>query len=512
MVEIFTAMSVDTFLFSAAGIALGIFFGALPGFGGGAAMAISLPIAITLSPLNSMVFLICVYGGVNYGDCIPSVLIGVPGSPGSAPTAMDGFPMTRKGQVSQALAAGAVGSCVGATLSVLAFLFLAPLLARFALEFGPPEFFMLVVFGLTVLASIDVRGTSKTLFAGGIGISLALIGADPYWGQARMTMDSLQLYEGIPFIPALLGLFCISQMMLLIGDKELASAGVRQAPTLRGILSGMGTAFLRIRILLQSTVVGTFVGALPGAGATIAAFLAYTLAKNTSRHPETYGSGERDAVIASEAANSSTVGGALIPTFALGIPGSGSTAILLGVMMFMGLRPGPRLFLEQMPLIQTVVFFLLVGCVFIGIFGAFAAKYFYQITRIPLNILVPCTIATATLGAYSNRGELFDIGVMLFMGLFGYILVKLRYPLSAVVLGLVLGPLAERYFIQSVEMVDWDLTIFFSRPICLALWAAIALSLLGSRLLAYRDRQLNTNQAAQDVSDDAGLPRVGSSK
>jgi putative tricarboxylic transport membrane protein len=305
-----------------------------------------------------------------------------------------------------------------------------------------------------------------------------------------MTFGSLHLHEGVPFVPALLGLFCISQMMLLIDDKTLTKEGQRSAPSFRGILAGMGTSLLRVRILLQSTVVGTFVGTLPGAGATIASFLSYSLAKNTSKHPERYGTGERDAVIASEAANSSNVGGALIPTFALGIPGSASTAILLGVMMLMGLRPGPRLFLEQMPLIQTIVFFLLFGCLLIGVFGALASKYFYQITRIPLRVLVPCTIATATLGAYTIRSELFDVGVMLAMGLLGYVLVKLRYPLSAVVLGLVLGPLAERYFIQSVEMVDWDLTIFVTRPICIALWIGIAISLVGSRLLAARDRRI----------------------
>ncbi|WP_108662886.1 tripartite tricarboxylate transporter permease [Acuticoccus kandeliae] len=489
MAEIWAAMSVDTFGFAIIGIALGIFFGALPGFGGGAAMAISLPIAITLSPLNAMVFLISIYGGVNYGDSLPACLIGVPGSPGSAPTAIDGFPMTRQGRASEALAAGAVGSCAGATISVLAFIFLAPILARFALKFGPPEFFMLVVFGLTVLASIDARGTAKTLFAGGFGICLALVGADPYWGQSRMTFGAIELYEGIPFIPALLGLFCVSQMMLLIDDRVLAEPEDRQAPTMRGIIRGMGACTLRVRIILQSSLVGTVVGALPGAGATIAAFLSYTLAKNTSSNPAAYGKGERDAVIASEAGNSSTVGGALIPTFALGIPGSASTAILLGVMMYMGLRPGPRLFLEQMPLIQTLVIFLLFGCLMIGLFGAFAAKYFYQLTRVPLKILVPCTIATATLGAYTNRGEIFDIGVMLAMGLLGYILVKLRYPLSAVVLGMVLGPLAERYFIQSVELVNWDLRIFFASPICIALWVGIALSLIGSRVLAYRERK-----------------------
>ncbi len=489
MIEIISALYLDTFLIAAIGIALGIFFGALPGFGGGAAIAILLPIAITLSPLNAMVLLISVYGGVQYGDCIPAILIGVPGSPGSAATVIDGFPMTRNGQVSEALAAGAVGSCVGATLSVLLFFFLAPVLARFALSFGPPEFFMLVVFGLTILASLNTQNTFKTLFAGGIGIGLSFVGVDQYWGQERMTFGSLYLYEGIPFIPALLGLFCVSQMMLLIDDKQLAEASARSdKPTFAATWKGMAFAFSRIRVLVQSAVLGTFVGMLPGAGTTIASFISYTVTKSTSSHPERFGKGEVDGVIASEAANSANVGGALIPTFALGIPGSGSTAILLGVMMLMGLRPGPTLFVEQMPLIQTLVLFLLFGCALIAVIGAVAANFFHRITRIPISILVPCTIATASLGAYSNRMMMFDILVMLFMGLLGYLLVKRQYPLSAVVLGLVLGPLAERYFAQSIVMSNWDFTIFFTRPICIALWAAIAVSMIASRLIARRER------------------------
>jgi putative tricarboxylic transport membrane protein len=263
---------------------------------------------------------------------------------------------------------------------------------------------------------------------------------------------------------------------------------VQASPTFRRILAGMAEAFRYPRVLLQSAAVGTFIGALPAAGATISAFVAYTLAKNTSKHPELYGTGIPEGILATEAANSSNVGGALIPTFALGIPGSGSTAILMGVMMFMGLRPGPRLFLEQIELIHTLGVYLLFGCLLIGVFGALAAKYFCRLTRIPLNILIPCTIAASCLGAYSGRTEFFDIGVMLVTGVFGYVMIKFRYPLTGLILGLVLGPMAEEYFIQSVELSDWDFTIFFTRPICIVLWICIAASLIGSRILFRRNQ------------------------
>jgi putative tricarboxylic transport membrane protein len=484
MWEILTSITLDSIFIATLGMAIGIFLGALPGFGGSSAVAIVLPVAITMSPLNAMIFLINLYGGSHYGGGITSVMIGVPGDAGGAPTVFDGFPMTRKGQGSEALAMGAMGSFVGGFLSVVAFLLFSPWLARFAMKFGPPEFFVLVLFGLTVLASIDPHRLWKGLFAGGFGMALAAVGVDAYWGEPRMTFDVMQVYEGVPFVPALLGMFCVSQMMGLIDEKMLESSPRATLPAFRGIFIGMIKSFRHWRVMLQSSAVGSFIGALPGAGATIAAFVAYTLAKNTSRHPEKFGTGVPEGVIAPEAGNSSNVGGALIPTFALGIPGSGAAAVIMGVMMYMGLRPGPRLFFEQLPLIRTLGVYLLFGCLLIGVCGAIAAKYFYRVTRVPMKILVPCTIAAAGLGAYAVRSELFDVGVMLGMGLVGYVLHKFKYPLSGVVLGLVLGPMAEEYFVQSVEMTDWNFSIFFTRPICIVLWALIVLTLFASRWLS----------------------------
>ena len=302
-----------------------------------------------------------------------------------------------------------------------------------------------------------------------------------------MTFGIPQMYEGFPFIASLLGLFCVSQMMALINEPSLVRGDLRVDSTLRETLVGMARTFRHLRVLIQSSVVGTFIGALPGAGAAVSAFVSYTLAKNTSREPEKFGTGVPQGIIAAEAANSSNVGGALIPTFTLGIPGSVAAAILMGVMTYMGLRPGPRLFIEQLPLIHTLGIYLLFGCMLIGVFGAIVATYFYRLTRIPLNILIPCTIAAASLGAYVSRQEFFDVGVMVGMGVFGYILQRFRYPLAAVVLGMVLGPIAEEYFIQSGEMFDWDLSVLFTRPICIVLWIGIAASLAGSRFLAKRN-------------------------
>jgi len=255
------------------------------------------------------------------------------------------------------------------------------------------------------------------------------------------------------------------------------------------------------KALAIGSVTGTFVGALPGAGASIASFVAYTLARSVSSKPEEFGKGSPEGLIAPESANNAVVGGALIPTFALGIPGSGAAAVLMGVMMFLGLRPGPRLFVEQLPLIQTLAAYLLIGNVVMILFGAIAAGTFYRLTRIPIPVLVPCVIATAAVGAYAYRGEVFDLGVMMGFGLLGYLLQRRQYPLSAVVLGLVLGPMAEQYFVQSLVLSAWDFTVFFRTPITITLWVMIVVS-VGSSIMLYR-RGIAATRLARKLDEEA---------
>lgn len=467
-----------------AGVVVGIFFGALPGFGGSASLAIMLPVALVLSPLNAMVFLLAIYTGGHYGGGIPAVLMGVPGDASAAATVLDGFPMTQKGKASEALAFLAMGSAVASIVSILAFLVFAPPLARFALSFGPPELFMLVVFGLTIIGSIEPSNMLKALMAGALGLLIATVGVDPYLGNTRMVAGIPQLYDGFPFIPSLLGLFCISQMLVLITRDNLVAPGQDVVkPSLGRTLRGMIDCFNHWRAMAIGTLSGTFIGALPGAGATIAAFIAYNVTKNTSSEPESFGKGNPDGLIAPEAAQNAIVGGSMIPTFALGIPGSGAAAVLMGVMMYMGLRPGPQLFVEQLPLIQLLCLYLLIASVAMIAIGAVAAGAFCRVTRVPLPVLVPLVVVAASIGAYSTRGEVFDLGVMVAFGVLGYLLQRKKYPLSAVVLGLVLGPMAEQYFIQSLVMSNWDYSIFFTRPITMVLWGLIVVSVIVSIVL-----------------------------
>ncbi|WP_071796186.1 tripartite tricarboxylate transporter permease [Natronohydrobacter thiooxidans] len=487
MIEIFgllSELSLMTVWIAVAGVIVGIFFGALPGFGGSASLAIMLPVALVLSPLNAMVFLLAIYTGGHYGGGIPAVLMGVPGDASAAATVLDGFPMTQKGQASEALAFLAMGSAVAGIVSIIAFLVFAPPLARFALSFGPPELFMLVIFGLTIIGSIEPANMLKALMAGALGLLIASVGVDPYLGNARMVANIPQLYDGFPFIPSLLGLFCISQMLVLITRDNLVAPGQDVVtPSLKRTLRGMIDCFRHWRAMSIGTLSGTFIGALPGAGATIAAFIAYNVSKNTSSDPRSFGKGNPDGLIAPEAAQNAIVGGSMIPTFALGIPGSGAAAVLMGVMMYMGLRPGPQLFVEQLPLIQLLCLYLLIASVAMIAIGAVAAGAFCRVTRVPLPVLVPLVVVAASIGAYSTRGEIFDLGVMVAFGVLGYLLQRKKYPLSAVVLGLVLGPMAEQYFIQSLVMSNWNYAVFFTRPITMVLWGLIVVSVIVSILL-----------------------------
>ncbi|TFG89797.1 MAG: C4-dicarboxylate ABC transporter permease [Candidatus Atribacteria bacterium] len=476
-------LSINTLLMIPFGLLIGIFFGVLPGFAGGTGMALCLPIAIFMSPLNSMIFLINIYCGAIYGGGVPAILLGIPGTAGAAATVTDGFEMTKRGQYSEALAIQAVSSGFGSIVSIVAFLFLSPFLARAALKFGPPEFFMLVLFGLSIIASIDQRNIFKGLFAGALGIALGTIGVDPIVGRVRMSMGLLYLYDGIPYIPFLLGLFCLARMMELSNEVGIVKAVIDIKPTFKKIFEGMKLTFKYKAELIKGSLIGTFIGALPGAGAAVACFVSYLQAKNASKYPEKFGTGIPEGIIAPETANNATLGGALIPTFVFGIPGSGATAVLLGVMMFVGLRPGPKVFFEQLTLIRTIGVGLLIGSLFIGVFGAFIARYISRIVKLPLNIIIPIAMVTSSVGALVGRQTVFDIGIMCATGAIGYIMTKYKYPLTATVLGLLLGKMAEDNFLQSLIMSRGSYLIFFTRPITIVLWIIILVSLFGPQII-----------------------------
>lgn len=496
MIEVFSLLSLDTLLLAGLGVVLGYLFGILPGFGGGSSMAVLLPFAFAMSPLNAMVFLISVYGGTQFGGGITSIVLGFPGDAGAAATVLDGFAMTRRGEVTEALAYSNAASFVGAVLSLLAFFLLAPLLARAALTFGPPEFLMLAIFGLTIIAALNGRRILKGVVAGTFGVALATIGLDPVTGHERFSFGSLALADGLPFIPVILGFFCITQMLELIGQPSIARGTRPERVTFARVLRATRDCFGYPRTLLVSTGVGGFIGALPGAGASVSAFVTYTLAKATSPHPERFGHGAPEGVIAPEAGNNANVGGALIPTFTLGIPGSPACAVLIGVMMYLGLRPGPQLFLEQMPLIRSLTLYLMLGLGFAFVLGIVLTRFAQLVVQVPTHFVIPGAIVLAAVGAYAGRSELVDVWIMLGAGVVGYALQRHGYPVTAVVLGFVLGAMAEEYFVETVQLTDWDLTILFTRPICIFLWLGSAAALMFSIRTARRDVPLADDTVA----------------
>lgn len=484
--DLYAAFSGYTLLLAVLGVTLGYVFGALPGFGGGSSMAVLLPFAFAMSPLNAMVFLISVYGGTQFGGGLTSIMFGFPGDAGAAATVMDGFAMTRNGRVTEALAYSNAASFFGSVVSLFAFLLISPLLAKAALAFGPPEFFVLAVFGLTIIAALNGKRIYKSIIAGLFGVILTTVGLEHVTGGERAMWGFDLLADGLPFIPVILGFFCISQMLELAEQPSIVRQKVSMNATFSGVMAATRQGFSYFRTLTVSTVVGGFIGALPGAGASISAFVTYTIAKSTSAHPERFGRGEPEGVIAPEAGNNANVGGALIPTFTLGIPGSPACAALLGVMMFMGLRPGPQLFQEQLPLIQQLVFYLMLGLVFALILGILLTRYANILVDIPSKYVIPPTIVMAAIAAYSGRTEIIDVWIMLGCGAVGYVMNRYHYPVSSVVLGFALGSMMEEYLLESIQLSDWDLTIFFTRPISILLWLCSAAALAYSIYMARR--------------------------
>lgn len=461
------------------GTLAGIIFGALPGFSASTGIALLMPVTFVMSPFEGLTFLICIYAGSIYGGAIPAILLSIPGAPGSAAQLFDGYPMAQKGMPMEALAINTTSSMVGSCISIIAFLTIAPALARVALNFGPPEMFWVAVWGLTAIVALEPNRIVKGLFAGCLGMLFGAIGADPMFAYPRMFLGILELYQGVPFIPALVGLFCFSEMILGL-NKALSTSQQYDSIKLevKKLLDGVIVTFRYPWELIRSSIIGTVVGILPGAGASVAAFLAYTQSRLTSKHPEKYGTGIPEGIISTGTADNATMGGALIPLMTLGVPGSAATAILLGLLMYHGLRPGPKLFLEQWPLIKNLGIAAFVGSLLMGVLGLIFARYCAEILKVDTRIIAPATIILATLAAISSSGSIVDIYIMIFFGLLGIVMKVYKYPITSMVLGLILGPLAETNLLQALRMNQGSPSILFTRPLSIFLIGLCIVSFL----------------------------------
>ena len=458
------------------GVVLGTVVGVLPGLGPAATIAMLLPLTLKLDPTTAIIALAGIFYGARYGGSTTSILLNMPGESSSVATCLDGYQMARKGRAGAALGISAIASFVAGTVGVLGLMLVSPPLSRFALRFAPPEYFALMTLGLAMVVFLAGDSMVKALLMLLVGLWMATIGTDLFTAESRFTFGQAKLLGGVDFIAATVGIFAVAEVLINLesrigGEILKIPRGIKNLlPTLQD-LKDCRFAFF------NGSVIGFVVGALPGAGATVASFLSYGLEKAVSRHPEKFGTGVIEGVAAPEGANNADAGGALVPLLTLGIPGGNTTAILLGGLILWGYRPGPLLIQEHPELFWGLVASMYVGNFLLLVLNLPLVPLFAQILRLPTYILYPFILGISVVGVYSVNNSLFDVWVMALFGLLGYLMRKLDYPAAALILGLVLGDVLERALRQSLMMSQGSLAILVTRPISATL-LFIALVLL----------------------------------
>ncbi len=445
------------------GITLGVLIGVLPGLGGANGVAILLPLTFTMSPTSAIVMLSCIYWGALFGGAITSILFNIPGEPWSVATTFDGYPLAQKGHAGQALTAAFTSSFVGAFIAVLMITFLAPLVAKFALRFGPPEFFAVYLLTFCSFVGMGKGSPFKILVSMALGFALAAVGMDTVTGQLRMTFGQAELMRGFDFLIAVIGLFGIGEILLSMEEGlQFSGKAARINPK---VVWETWKILPRYWVTsLRSALVGIWMGITPG-GATPASFMSYGLAKKMSRNGPKFGTGELEGVVAPETAAHAAGTSALLPMLALGIPGSPTAAVLLGGLLIWGLQPGPLLFVEQKDFVWGLIASMYLGNIAGLIVVLTTVPLFASILRIPFSIIAPVIIVICAIGAYTVHNAMLDIWFMLGFGVIGYVFKKLDYPLAPMVLALVLGDKAEDSFRQSMLVSQGDVTIMWSNAL-----------------------------------------------
>jgi putative tricarboxylic transport membrane protein len=455
------------------GTIVGIIVGALPGLSGSTTAALLLPITITMSPVAAIAFLGSIYCAANYGGSITAILVNTPGDPSASATTFDGYPLAAQGKAGLALGISAISSALGGMFSVFVLIVAAPLLATFAYNFGPPEYFALALFGLSMLGAVGGDVGLKNLISGAIGLLLATVGIELTTGIERYTFGMPELTDGLGFVPVLTGLFAMSELLVMVSQRhlkiELLALDAVKLPS-RADFRKSGKA------ITIGCMLGTFIGILPALGATTAALLAYNETKRWSKYKHEFGKGSIEGVAGPEAANNAAVGGAMVPTLALGIPGSTTAAIILAGMIIQGVRPGPHLFSEQ-PELLYAVFASMLGANMIYLWlGLVAAKLFARISLIPPPFLWPSVFVLCVIGAYAPNQSMIDVWTMLIFGVVGYLMRRHGFSPAPLVMGLVLGQMVEETLKQSLVIFDHSWTGFLRRPMVVVLFAITALS------------------------------------
>lgn len=471
------------------GVFGGITVGALPGLSASMAVALLIPITFKMSAVAGLVLLVSVYTAAIYGGSITAVLIHTPGTPSSAATALDGYEMTKQGKGLKAIGMVTIASMIGGTISAFALLLIAPKLAQVSLKFSSLEYFLIAVFGLTIIGSLAGQSMIKGLLSGLFGLLVGCIGLDIMNGTPRFTMGIINLESGISLVPAMIGMFSISQVLISVeeirkGKTKILDEGIEG---LRGkMLPTKGEFFKVLPTILKSSILGILVGILPGAGSDIGSWVCYNNAKQFSKAPEEFGHGSIEGIAASEAANNAVTGGALIPLLTLGIPGSGVTAIMLGGLMIKGLIPGHQLFTTNGSITYAIIFGFLIANILMGGVGLLIAKQVVKVSIVPTTILAPIIIGLSTVGAYAISNSIFDVYIMLIGGMVGYFVRKLGFATAPIILGLILGPIGEQNLRQALVLARGDIAGYFlSRPISIFLVLLIIASLFSPVLMKF---------------------------
>lgn len=483
----FAALAQQPFalLLSVIGVAVGIVIGAMPGLTATMGVAILLPFTFGMDPVSGLLMISGVFFGGIYGGSVTAILLKIPGTPAAAATAMDGFELTRQGKAGIALGTATFSSFLGGTMSIIVLVFMAPLLASVALEFSASETFALAVFGLSIIASISGESLIKGLIAGFVGLLISTVGLDPMGGFPRFTGGFTELMS-VPFIPVMIGLFAAAEAFKAMAESETIK---NKAAELGRIIPPWSTYKRMLGTVLRSTGLGVFIGSIPGAGADIAAFVAYNEAKRFSKTPENFGKGELSAVAACESGANGCTGGALLPMLTLGIPGDAVTAVMLGALTLQGLQPGPLLFKDHGDLVFTLFAGMLFCYVVLLILGLGSLRFMGKILQMPKSILTPAILALCVVGTYAINNSMFDVGIMLIAGVIGYFMQKWEFPPSPIVLALIMGPMAESSFRRALSLSSGSYDFLYTRPITAAFLIIALITLFYPVLRRYQKKR-----------------------
>jgi putative tricarboxylic transport membrane protein len=484
---LFEILRFENLLASFVGVSLGLFIGMMPGLTVSLGMVLLLPLTYKISAITSICLLLGLYASGMTGGSFSAILINIPGTPSASATSIDGHPMAQKGRAGEALGIAVIASFFGGVFGLACLWLAAPAIARVALNFGAPELFSIVLLGLTLICSFGQNSNIKGLISGIIGLIIMTVGLDPMMGTPRFTFDSVNLQAGISFLPAMIGLFAIPQIIRGLSGKS--SIIPKYDERVSGVLPKIRNLFKLIKSMSIGSLLGTAIGAIPGTGGPIAVFLSYDYAKKASKSGDKFGTGEPEGVAAPEAANNAVAGGAMIPMLTLGIPGDPITAILLGALLIHGLIPGPMLFTQNAHFVYAVFWAYLVANIMNITVSLSTIKLWVRVLKVPERILIPIIVVVCIVGTYGLRNTFFDTGIMLAFGILAYFMNKYGFPVVPMLLAIVLGPALESNMRMSMIIADGDWTIFFRQPISLGFILLSVVTFFGPLILpAIRSR------------------------